>query len=116
MATRKERVRTKRRTLRVRGNLQKGSLPRISVQRSLNHIYGQLIDDNAHHTVVSSSSLQLENLKGDKKAIAHAVGKDLAQRAQTHGIQKALFDRGAYRYHGRVQAFVEGLREGGMQI
>jgi large subunit ribosomal protein L18 len=58
----------------------------------------------------------LKNLKGDKKAIANAVGKELAKRAQEKGITTAVFDRGSFLYHGRVKALAEGLREGGLNI
>jgi large subunit ribosomal protein L18 len=113
---RKDRIRKQRRTMRVRGNLKKGELPRVAVFRSLSHIYGQLIDDLTHQTVVSSSSLQLKEVDGDKKAIARAVGMDLAKRAKEKGIEQVVFDRGPYLYHGRVKAFAEGLREGGVRI
>lgn len=116
MATRREKIRTERRVLRVRGKLHKGVLPRVSVFRSLSHIYGQIIDDNAHVTLASCSSLQMPDLKGDKKAIAYAVGKSLAQRAKDKGIDQVIFDRGPYQYHGRVKAFAEGLREGGVRV
>jgi large subunit ribosomal protein L18 len=113
---RKDRIRKARRTLRVRANLKKGELPRVAVFRSLSHIYGQVIDDQKHQTVVSSSSLQLKNLEGDKKAVARAVGMELAKRAKEKGIEQVIFDRGPYLFHGRVKAFAEGLREGGVRI
>ncbi len=113
---RKDRARIKRRTLRVRSKLKKDVLPRVSVFRSLKQIYGQLIDNQSHQTVVSFSSLELKESDGDKKAIAHAVGKELAKRALEKGVDRAIFDRGPYKYHGRVKAVAEGLREGGVQI
>ena len=123
MATnRKDRIRKKRRIMRVRSNLKKGVLPRVSVFRSLKYIYGQVIDDQTHQTVASSSSLVVskgkedKKDKKDKKAIAHAVGMDLAKRAKEKGIDQVIFDRGPYRFHGRVRAFAEGLREGGVRI
>lgn len=116
MATRKDIIRKERRVRRVRNAQQRGTKPRVSVFRSLNHIYGQIIDDVAQVTIASSSSLVVKNASGDKKSVAHAVGKDLAARAQEKGINTLIFDRGSFTYHGRVQAFVEGLREGGMQI
>lgn len=116
MATnRNDRIRKKRRTLRIRSNLSKGTLPRVSVFRSLSHIYVQLIDDQTHKTVASSSSLQIKDA-GDKKAIARAVGMDLAKKAKDLSIDQVVFDRGPYRYHGRVQALAEGLSEGGVRI
>lgn len=105
-----------RRSQRVRGGLNIGSLPRVSVFRSSNHIYAQLIDDTKEKTLVSCSSLELNNLKGDKKAVAHAVGLELATRAKNNSIEQAVFDRGSFLYHGRVAALAEGLRSGGLKI
>ena len=92
------------------------TLPRISVHRTLKQIYAQIIDDSARITMVSFSSLELKNVSGDKTAIAHAVGKELAQRAKDKGIASAVFDRGSFLYHGRVKALADGLREGGLTI
>lgn len=66
--------------------------------------------------MVSFASSQLENAAGDKKAVAHMVGKELAQKAKEKGIDRVLFDRGEYKYHGRVQALADGIREGGLTI
>ena len=112
---RKLRDRAKRRSLRVRRKFS-GDLPRVSVHRSLNNIYAQIIDDNAHATLVSCSSLELKTAKGDKKAVANAVGKELAKKAQEKGIKSVVFDRGSFLYHGRVKALAEGLREGGLKV
>lgn len=114
--TRKDRKRSKRRALRVRSSIKKGNLPRVSVFRSHKHIYGQIIDDIKHHTMVSFSSSQLEKAAGDKKAVAHMVGKELAQKAKAKGIDRVLFDRGSYKYHGRIQALADGIREGGVTV
>ena len=114
--SRKDRIRTIRRTQRVRNAQHRGIVPRVSVFRSLKYIYGQIIDDVAHKTLVSSGPTQVKSVTGDKKAIAQAVGKDLAQRAKEKGIDRVVFDRGPYRYHGRIKAFADGLREGGLQI
>ena len=114
--SRKDRIRTKRRTMRVRSRLQKGSLPRVTVFRSLKQVYGQIIDDQTGNTVASFSSFAMKEKSGDKKAVARAVGKELAKRAKEKGVEKVLFDRGQYKYHGRVQALAEGLREGGITI
>jgi large subunit ribosomal protein L18 len=114
---RKNRMRIQRRQLRVRNRIKRDSiLPRVSIFRSLKNIYAQIIDDTAQKTVVSCSSLELEGLKGDKKTVAHAVGKELAKRAQQQGIETVVFDRGQFIYHGRVQAIADGLREGGLKI
>lgn len=117
MATsRKDRKRAVRRKNRVRGNLHTETLPRLSVFRSLNHIYAQIIDDVSGGTLVSSSSLIVKDATGDKKAIAEQVGKKLAQNAKEKGINRVLFDRGPYLFHGRVQALAKGLHEEGIQI
>lgn len=109
--------RTVRRALRTRAAMRKSStLPRVSVFRSLNHIYAQIIDDRTKKTMVSFSSLQVETREGDKKMVAHAIGIELARRAKEHGIESAIFDRGSFLYHGRVKALAEGLREGGLNI
>lgn len=107
---------TRRRALRVRSRLKTDGMPRISVFRSLRYIYAQVIDDQAQKTLASCSSLELEGLKGDKTAVAHAVGVELAKRALSKNVSKAVFDRGRFLYHGRVKALADGLREGGIQI
>ncbi len=93
--------------------------PRLSVYRSLNHIYAQLIDDLKGATLVAASST--EGAKAAKKtggnlASAKEVGKALAQRAKQKGIDKAVFDRGGYIYHGRVKALADAAREAGLQF
>lgn len=105
-----------RRALRVRKKFKDSALPRISVFRSLRHMYAQIIDDKVQQTLVSCSSLELEGLSGDKKAIAHAVGLELAKRALSNKIESAVFDRGRFLYHGRVKALAEGIREGGLHV
>ena len=105
-----------RRALSVRARLRRDcSLVRVSVFRSLNEIYAQVIDDLQHKTLVSVSSLTLK-VEGTKTEIAHVVGKELAKKALEQGITKAAFDRGRFLYHGRIKALAEGLREGGLQI
>jgi large subunit ribosomal protein L18 len=113
----KLRKRTKQREMRVRSHLlNPGKLHRVCVFRSLNYIYVQLIDDSKHHTVLSCSSLEMKDVSGDKKTIAKAVGKELAKRALSKGINKVVFDRGSYLFHGRVKSLAEGLKEGGLQV
>lgn len=113
---RRKSVRTNRRAFRVRNALKINTeLPKVSVFRSLNHIYAQVIDMNAGKTVVSCSSLELK-ISGSKKEIARTVGKELAKRAVESGIKAAIFDRGRYLYHGRVQELADGLRDGGLKI
>lgn len=113
---RKVKIRRERRKLRVRESFKRSTLPRVSIFRSLNHIYAQIIDDAGQKTVASCSTLELSTLKGDKKERAHSVGIELAKRAQEAGIQAAVFDRGPFLYHGRLAALAEGLREGGLKI
>lgn len=113
---RKKNQRRKRRSLRVRSQLNIGGLPRLSIFRSLNHIYGQVIDDVQGKTLVSCSSLELEKLNGTKAEKAHSVGLELAKRALSSGISKVSFDRGRFLYHGRVRALADGLREAGLQV
>lgn len=113
----KQRLRKKRRALRSRSRLKaNGILPRVSVFRSLKNIYAQLIDDINGVTLASCSSYELDNVKGDKKAIAFAVGRELAQRVRDKGVDSVIFDRGSYLYHGRVKALADGLREGGLNV
>jgi large subunit ribosomal protein L18 len=112
----KRRVRRYRIRKKVEGFAER---PRISVYRSLNHIYAQLIDDSTGATVASASD-ELPEVKGaaakGKVGRAHAVGKALAERAKAQGITRACFDRGGYLYHGRVKALAEGAREGGLEF
>ena len=111
-----------RRTQRVRRTLagSSGGRPRLSVFRSSKHIYAQVIDDAKGQTVAAASSLEKElssTLKtGADKAAATAVGKLLAERAKKAGIDKVVFDRGGYRYHGRIKALADGAREGGLNL
>ena len=106
-----------RRAMRVRAKLVSKSLkPRVSVFRSLNHIYAQIIDDSKQQTLVSSSSVVLKLEKLDKKSMAKAVGIDLAKKAINANIHDVCFDRGSYLYHGRVLSLAEGLREGGLKL
>ena len=111
-----------RRKQRVRNSLRRtaNGRPRLSVFRSSKHIYAQVIDDAKGHTVAAASSLEKElksTLKtGADKAAATAVGKLLAERAKKVGIDKVVFDRGGYRYHGRIKALADGAREGGLNL
>ena len=94
--------------------------PRLSVFRSLSGIYAQVIDDIAGNTLASASTIDpsiREQIKGLKQAEkARLVGKTLAERAQSKGIQVVSFDRGGYKYSGRVKALAEGAREGGLKF
>ncbi len=110
-----------RRHVRVRKKLMGTTeRPRLNVFRSLSDIYAQVIDDQAGHTLLSASTVDhelREKLKGLKKSEqAKLVGQTLAERAKSKGIQTVVFDRGGYRYIGRVKAFADGAREGGLQF
>ncbi len=113
---RKLKLRAGKRALRVRKAVKASGLLRASVFRSANHIYGQIIDDVAHKTLVSCSSLEMKKLTGDKSEVAKKIGMELAKRALDKGVAKVAFDRGASLYHGRVKAFADGLREGGLSL
>jgi large subunit ribosomal protein L18 len=89
--------------------------PRLSVYRSNRHIYAQVIDDFSGRTVASASSL-LERGDGSPKEVAKAVGRAVAARAKDAGIERVVFDRGGFQFHGRVAALAEGAREGGLQF
>ena len=108
-----------RRHLRVRKKVAGSSnRPRLVVSRSSRHILGQLVDDVAGHTLASASSMDetIRDSEGDKTARARQAGKLLAQRATAAGFASVIFDRGGYRYHGRVAAFADGAREGGLEF
>lgn len=89
--------------------------PRLSVFRSNKHVYAQLIDDLAGVTLASASTRE-GDLSGSGTEVSKSVGKRIAERAKEAGIDRAVFDRGGYRYHGNVQALAEGAREGGLQL
>ena len=100
---------------KVRGD---GARPRLCVFRSLRHIYAQVIDDTTGHTMAAASSLEAVAAKGAesaaKLAASQSVGKLVAERAKEQGIKEVVFDRGGYKYHGRVKALAEGSREAGL--
>ncbi len=110
---------TARRHLRIRQKIAgTQNRPRLNVYRSLSHIYAQIIDDVAGHTLVSASSLDPEvkgavGCGGNAEA-AKAVGQLVAKRAKEKGIEAVVFDRGGHLYHGRIAALAEGAREGGL--
>ena len=111
----------KRRTKRNRYALKKvskGKL-RLSVFRSSKHIYGQVIDDNDGHTLVSASSLNKDKSvlkKGSNIDAAKVIGSLLAEKALKEGISEVVFDRGGYKYHGRVKALADAAREKGLKF
>ena len=109
-------IRHKRVRAIVRGTSER---PRLSVFRSGNHIYAQLVDDANGITLFSASDLKevksKESLAG-KKGTAFKVGEILAKKAKDKGIKAVIFDRGGYKYHGRVKALAEGARQGGLKF
>jgi large subunit ribosomal protein L18 len=90
--------------------------PRLSVHRSLNHIYAQVIDDQTGQTLVSASTLALKAKTGGNLAAAKEIGKAIAERAVEKGVKKVVFDRGGYLYHGRVKALADAAREAGLEF
>jgi large subunit ribosomal protein L18 len=108
-----------RRHLRVRKKVTGSTArPRLVVFRSTRHIYVQVVDDAAARTIVSASTLDdgVRGSDGDKKSLAAAVGRLVAERAKAAGIDKVVFDRGGYRYHGRIAALADAAREGGLEF
>jgi large subunit ribosomal protein L18 len=105
----------RRRALRVRKRVRgDGEAPRLTVFRSHKHIYAQIIDDGAGRTLCASSSRVVCGGYGGTVAHAKQVGADLAGKAQSLQIKRIRFDRGPYRFHGRVRALAEAMREKGM--
>lgn len=89
--------------------------PRLSVFRSNKGIFLQIINDEIGKTIVSANSTEVKTAKdGGKVAASYELGKVIAEKAKTAGIEKIVFDRGGYKYHGRVKAAAEGAREGGL--
>lgn len=121
MANNSRYVSRTRRHARVRKTISgSAQRPRLNVFKSLSGIYAQLIDDHAGRTLASASTVDgglREKMKGLKKAEqAKLVGQMIAERAKSKGIQTVVFDRGGYRYVGRVKALADGAREGGLQF
>ena len=109
-----------RRRRRVRSSLRAraSGKPRLSVHRSGRHIYAQVIDDAAGKTLAAASTLD-KDIKGKAKATregAAAVGKALAERAKKAGVDRVVFDRGGFLFHGRVKALADAAREGGLEF
>jgi large subunit ribosomal protein L18 len=113
--------RRERRHRRVRAKVHgTAERPRLVVHRSINHVEGQVVDDVAGRTLVGLSTLDA-GLRGqssemNKTEASRAAGKALAEKARELGVTKVVFDRGGYVYHGRVKAFAEGAREGGLDF
>jgi large subunit ribosomal protein L18 len=108
-----------RRHLRVRKKVTgSASRPRLVVNRSARHMFAQIVDDSVARTLASASTLDpaIRAAEGDKTAKARQVGELLARRAAEAGIEAVVFDRGGYRYHGRLAALADGAREGGLKL
>lgn len=109
----------KRRHVRVRYKVHgTADRPRLNVYRSLEHIYAQIINDDAGHTLVALSSNSTD-FRSDLASLskvdqAKSVGKAIAERARAQGIEQVVFDRGGFPYHGRIKALADGSREGGL--
>lgn len=113
------RIARKKRHARLRQKLVgRQERPRLNVFRSLNHIYVQLVDDTVGHTIVSSSTLDPEakaKAKGTTKTgMAQGVGILIAERAKEKGVTEVVFDRGGFKYHGRIKALADSAREAGL--
>jgi len=108
-------ARRKRVRKRVQGTAER---PRLNVFRSARHIYVQIIDDTSAQTLTAASSLsqELKGTSGGNRAGAKAVGELIARKAKEKGIEKVVFDRNGFLYHGRVKALAEAAREGGLKF
>jgi large subunit ribosomal protein L18 len=116
-----KRASRERRHTRVRARIEGTAVrPRLNIYRSVANIYAQLIDDETGHTLASASTIDAEVVAQaagkTKSEAAKIVGQVVAQRAKTAGITQVVFDRGGFRYHGRVAALAEGAREGGLEF
>ena len=107
----------KRRHQRVRNKISgTNAVPRLNVFRSNSQIFAQIIDDENGITLVSSSSVELKIKNGGNVEGATLVGKDIAEKAKAKKIEKVVFDRGGYLYHGRVKALADAARENGLEF
>jgi large subunit ribosomal protein L18 len=101
--------------LRVAGSAER---PRLAVFRSINQIYAQVIDDSTGHTLASASSTEasLRGVGGTKTERARQVGSAVAERAKAAGVERVVFDRAGFKYHGRIRALAEGARGSGLDF
>ncbi len=121
MSAKQKRESRERRHLRVRSKVAgTAECPRLNVYRSNRHLFAQVIDDAKGHTLVSASTVEEEMRKAlaDKTKTEQAVeiGKLIAKRAKEAGVNKVVFDRGGFQYHGRVKALADAAREGGLEF
>ena len=104
-----------RRHTRVRGKVSgTADVPRLTVYKSLKHMYAQLIDDIAGTTIVSAKDAEIKDAKINKTDMAFKVGELLAEKAKKAGISKVVFDKGGFKFHGRVKAVADGARKAGL--
>lgn len=110
----------KRRHKKIRANIQgTQEKPRLNVYRSNKHIYGQLVDDVTGDVLVSAKDIDIDKKIEDdnrKVALSFETGKMLAKKAKKEDIKEVVFDRGGYKYHGRIKALAEGARKGGLKF
>ncbi len=107
-------LRRQRRTrARIIGTATK---PRVSVFRSLTHIYVQAIDDISKRTLAAAADKELKNVKGNKTDLAAKVGEAMGQKLKDKKISEIIFDKGAYKYHGRVKSLADGIRKAGINF
>ncbi|MCC7009362.1 MAG: 50S ribosomal protein L18 [Acidobacteria bacterium] len=116
---RRERIRLRQRK-RIHGTAER---PRLAVFRSASHIYAQVVDDLAGHTIASASSIEPSlksvfsgDVRGGNKAGAEAIGRVISERLKAKGITRVVFDRGGNLYHGRIQAVAEAARKAGLEF
>ena len=104
------------RSKKVRGRIKSlKDMPRLSVFRSNKHIYAQIVDDQLSKTIAATSDVKIKN-KQNKIESAKIVGASLAKKALAKKVTKVVFDRGSYKYHGRIRALAQGAREGGLKF
>ena len=110
--------RRQRRAVKPRARIRVLGVPRLSVHRTPQHIYAQVIDDGAGKTLVAASTLEkdVRSKTGATVDAATAIGKTIAERAKKAGVTKVVFDRGGFLFHGRVKALADGAREGGLEF
>ncbi|RLD23035.1 MAG: 50S ribosomal protein L18 [Bacteroidetes bacterium] len=114
LSKQERRFRIRRRIRKVVSGTQE--VPRLSVFRSNKDIYAQVINDNEGKTLASASSLKLDGKGKNKTELAFEVGTAIAETAKQNGIEKVVFDRGGYLYHGRVKSLADGARKGGLKF
>ncbi len=117
MKPKEKKQKRKRRHLRIRAKIKgTANMPRLSVFKSSQHIYAQLVDDDLNSkTLISASSLELKKARQPLKA-AEEVGRLVAKKAQAKKIEKVVFDRSGFKYHGRVKALAEAARKAGLKF